>query len=450
MYNFSTELFTENSTEPILINEVLKAKQAIAIKDDTSFSYQDYFKTLLSPSKLKLAQSYKSIIHACANINAQAVASVNWNLYVITGQNDAKPRVRTKSINSDIYKKIQKDIGLKGYVKKAVEITEVLDHPFLDLMDTISSYELFEELQLFQEVLGDGYLYVQRGMLGTIDNIQVIPSQYMEPERNQDGSIKRWRYTSGQVIYFKPEDIIHFQMPSLSPYTKGFAPAEASYEEDNLLNALRSFEYNLIRNGGAPGTILTPSEDIGKEEAERVESRFNKKYARGGMGGLFISCPGDKIEKLAYAPAEVEAIELHGVTKADIANSFGIPGPLLDAKLSPRAQLDAAFYQHARQAVLPRIKRLEAKLNKELISKYDPRLFIMFEDVVKRDEETDSRVYVNYKNAGILTVNEIREELGYDPLEEEVEEPEPIVEEEKKNDIIEDKPNYQGEKNAKS
>lgn len=444
MNNFSTELLTENFSEPILKSEIalLKGKKDIPIRDETYVNYTDYFKTLLAPDKTKLAQSYRSTYYVCGNLNAAAVASVPWHLYVQTGKNDNKPRVKTKSLSSKQYKQIEKS----NYgIKKSVEIQEVEDHPFLDLMETLNSYQLLEELQLFQEILGDAYLYIQTGSFGEISNIQIIPAQFMFAERDVNGTIFRWRYTSGAMInYFKPEEIVHFQGPSLTPYTRGFSPAEASYEEFNLLNALRSFEYNLIRNGGAPGTILTPSEDIGEDEAKRTEARFDKKYRKGGMGGLFVACPGDKVERLGLAPSEVEALALQAITTKDIGNAFGIPGPLLNSALAPRAQLEAAYYQHSVQAIAPRIKRLEAKFNQEIISKYDPRLFIMFDNPIPIDQQTQSVIFTSYKNAGILTVDEIREELGYDPLPE----PTPVVQPTQPVQPVDNTQNIQGDTNA--
>jgi len=402
MFNFITKLF----------------KKSITISDETNFGWTDYFHTLPSPTKINLAKEYHNIIYACANMNATACAAVSFKLYVQTRSNDEQPKSLTKSINKKQQDYLKKSLNLH----KAIIISEVMEHPLLDLFDFINDkftgYELFELTMLYLDMLGNAYWYVPKDVLGRPESLNIIPSQYMEIMKDPYGKILYYHYSSGRspVQDFKPEEIIHFKTPSLSPYSLGLGPNEAAYEVSNLLNTLRSFEYKLLKNDASPGLFFTPKEEMGIEEKLRTEARWIKKFRKGGTGGLFIGDPGDNIEKISIPPKELEALLLQKITKLEICNVFGIPGALMDSAQASKAQMDASYIQHATNAILPRLRRFESRLNKELLQLYDNRLFIKFDNPIHVDQLEEAQLYQTYKNAGIMTVDEIRENLGLEPL----------------------------------
>jgi len=73
----------------------------------------------------------------------------------------------------------------------------------------------------------------------------------------------------------------------------------------------------------------------------------------------------------------------------------------------------------ARNAILPRCRRLEERLSQRLCPLFDERLFVAFDSPVPRDREYELRAREAHLAAGVITVNEARSEIGLAPLEEE-------------------------------
>jgi len=65
---------------------------------------------------------------------------------------------------------------------------------------------------------------------------------------------------------------------------------------------------------------------------------------------------------------------------------------------------------------VPRLRRIEFKINQNLLPRYDPRLFAAFDDPVPESREQHLREDETYLKLGVRTVNEVRDEKGLPPV----------------------------------
>ena len=107
-----------------------------------------------------------------------------------------------------------------------------------------------------------------------------------------------------------------------------------------------------------------------------------------------------------------------GATKAEVANSFGVPLALLTTETN-LANLQAALQQHASLVVRPRLRRRDEKINEQLIPLYDPsgRLFVASDDPAPESQEFQLRQQETDLKWGVRTINEVRAERGLGPVE---------------------------------
>lgn len=64
---------------------------------------------------------------------------------------------------------------------------------------------------------------------------------------------------------------------------------------------------------------------------------------------------------------------------------------------------------------MPRLRRREEAINKQLLPMFGPDLVWRYEDIVPRNQEFDKAVALDGWNAGLLTKDEAREKLGMPP-----------------------------------
>jgi phage portal protein BeeE len=115
---------------------------------------------------------------------------------------------------------------------------------------------------------------------------------------------------------------------------------------------------------------------------------------------------------------DLAALTEMSVTKEDIANAFHVPLSYLTTNTN-LANLQAAEHQHMAKAIHPRLQRRDQKINECLIPLFDPsgRLFVASEDPVPVNQELSiAQQQMNLK-FGIVTINEVRGEMGLPSVE---------------------------------
>lgn len=385
----------------------------------------DTWKVQRSPSKLELLQQYKSIVYACANINARAVASAPYRLYVQTNTGHAKARCPVKGISSSQKKSLKRVTYLSRRLSKAVEIEEVTDHPLLTLLQTVNDqidgFELFELTDLYQELSGTCFWYLVKNGLGVPVEIWLIPSSMVHPFRDpMTGMVLYWLVGASRQVRYELDELLVFRFPNpQDPYGEGWSPSRAAWESVSLINKSYSKSLAMMENNARPDILFSPKEFLGGSEAMNLEKRLQQKFRRGGMGGIMVTDSAFEAKILNYSPRDMEMLALYGISKIELANAYDVPMSLLETKDVNRANAEAGHYQHAKLAIAPRVTRLGSRLTSKLCPMFDPtgRLFITFDNPVPQDETVRMATRVANLDAGVVTINEERAEDGLEPVE---------------------------------
>ncbi len=363
-----------------------------------------------SPSWRELLDELKSTAWTCASLNASVCASFPPRLYVRTGTGQPAPRVATRAVRHK-----------SGHE----HIEEVVEHPLLDLLAQVNpvhnGHDLWEITTLYQEVFGVAYWLLEFGPLGTPIAIWPLPSQYVTPYRdpNSRSLVDAYLYRVGaEQLRFSPREMIAFRYPDpREPYLSGLSPLRACFEQARLLSELSAFKQARFHNHALPDALICPDQVIGEDERDRLEQRWNNKLRHGGAGRVLVTESAMRVQLLEHSMGDLAALADQRATKEDIANAFGVPLAYLTSQTN-LANLQAAEQQHAAQTIRPRLRRRDEKLNEQLVPLFDPtgRLFLESDDPVPGNRELLLREREMYLRRGVLTINEVRSELGLPPV----------------------------------
>jgi HK97 family phage portal protein len=373
----------------------------------------------------------KNTAFTCASINAAVCAAFPPKLYVATDPRlQPEARCLKKSLEPQTEHRLRERLaGTPGtampVLAKGVRLEEVLDHPLLRLFRRVNpvhnSFDLWELTTLYQEVHGSAFWYLCFGPLGIPEEIWILPSQNVTPKRRPDSRniVDYYEYRTGSRYQeFRPEEIVHFRYPDpKDPYNAGLSPLRAAFESITVLSDYMAFKQAKFENRAIPDAIISPDEVLGEEERDRLEAQWNSKFRRGGAGKVVVAESGLKVQLLNQSLGDLAALADIRVTKEDIANAFHVPLSYLTSNTN-LANLQAAEHQHMAKAILPRLHRRDQKINERLIPLYDPtgRLFVASEDPVPVNQELSiAQQQMNLK-FGIVTINEVRGEMGLPPV----------------------------------
>jgi len=364
--------------------------------------------------------AYRDTVFSCVNINATAMAGVPLRLYVAKGSKEKIFRLtETKPVSKQQKDYLFSEASLQPYLRKAVDIEEVIDHPFFDLMRNVNGFnnqfDLKELTTIFLELTGNGYWYLPRNGLGIPAEVWVLYSQWMKVIPDPKRVIKGYVLQRGmKIIKFDESEIVHFKYPSPSSEFYGMGPLMGAANAYNLEKDMTDYEKAMFENMGRPDIAILAKKGLeDKDKRERLGKMWKGAYGGPKKAGKVAVLQGDlDIKDFGFAPREMSYLGGRKRVKEMIANAFGIPMSMLTTEAVNLANAKAGNYQHAKNAILPRCRRFEEKLNEKLLPIYDEKLFSAFDSPVPEDKEFRLKEIESHIKSFYSNVNQERQVDG--------------------------------------
>jgi phage portal protein BeeE len=403
-------------------------------------SFVDWSRTRRAPSPPELVESFKQVVFACATLNANGVARTPLRLYATTRHGQHRPKCLTRRVKRETESRLRNIAQLERYTKGADEIDEVVEHPLLEAVNEVNPdwdhNALIRYTVFCLDVIGRAYWWMEAGRSGPAARVWPLLAQYVLPIRDPSTSLVREYHYFDQT--YEPDQLVRMRQTSMrDPYALGLAPAEAAFAYVGLSDQYVSVQENLLTQGVRPSLIVSnkdPAEPMGKEERARFQRDINTQLARGGTGLAWVVDGAVDVKTLTFPPSDLAALEISENAVQRVANCFGVPLSLLKTEDVNLANAEAGHRQHAELAIDPRCVLIASALTKwtraegrrverslkargeEVRLGWD-RVFWAFDNPVKEDQERNARVHDLYVKDGVLTINDVRADLGYQSVE---------------------------------
>lgn len=362
-----------------------------------------------------LVARYSSWVYKCAGMNASAVASVPLRLYAQGGRSD---RYQPKALS-----RRQKDwLGGRG-VKQIEDVVEITKHPLLDMLDSANpkmTGQYVQELTaLQQELTGNAYWWLQRGNLGTPTEIWPLLSQYVRIVPSTDDFVSGYLYgkSSMDQVAFKPEEVIHFKMPSPSDLYYGMGPLQAAVSAVDRSNAMAEYEQALWDNNARLDFAIVVKGLINEQDRQKLREEWRQVYGGRKRAGLPGVLWGDMdLKTFQFSPRDVGQIAFAKLSREEIAAIFGVPPTKLEISQA-RAEAQEGNRAYMADTIKPRLVRMEATLNETLVPMFDERLFLAYDECVPESEAARLEEIKVHLSTGLTTINEERADEGLAPID---------------------------------
>ena len=381
-------------------------------------------------------------------------------------QKKEAPIVSYQSLGYDVSTKIAyQDLAKEGYSENAIvyrcinEIAnnasrvkinlfrgdqEVDNHPLLDLLynpsPTQSQVEWFQGLYSYLLISGNNYMLSVGG-----DNTPPTELYNLRPDRVQIRTGQRampvaYDYMiGGQIVESYEVDqatgnskIKHIKMFNPLDDYYGMSPIQASSVDIDQHNLANKHNVNLLQNGARPSgaVIFKPKDETGgsvqlsDNQRSQLQSDINSRFAGTGNAGRPMLLEGDfDWKEMGLSPKDMDFIQLKNMSAKDIALVYGVPSQLIgipDAQTySNFAEAKLALYN---ETIIPLLDKIQGDLNEWLVPQFnDEALELRYDiDSIPAMAEQRRRVFESVTSGvkdGILTRNEAREQLGYEPID---------------------------------
>jgi HK97 family phage portal protein len=271
---------------------------------------------------------------------------------------------------------------------------------------------------------------------GNVVELWPISPSRMEPvTRNGSGDfISFYRYTSatGRVEDIPTENVVHFRYGiDDDDHRVGLAPLKRLLREISSDQQATRYADRLLANLAINGLALSFDKEaapIDQATADQLKARIQAAYGGDNVGSAAVLSPGAKLDALGFSPEQMDLKVLHRVPEERISAVLGVPA--IVAGLG--AGLDRSTYSNfseAREAftetkLLPLWRGLAGTLQLQLVRDFtsDRAIVVDFDTDEVRALATDLGAQATRLQglvaSGILTTDEARAELGYEPLPE--------------------------------
>lgn len=315
------------------------------------------------------------------------------------------------------------------------EMVPLPRHELVDLIRRPNPYwtarVLAKAIALSLIVDGNAYLIKIRSK-GKGQPVQLWwhPHWAIGPRWPADGSTYIQDYEvriDGQPYSVPVEDVIHFR-DGIDPRNErlGLAPLKAQLRGVCSDNETEGYTAAILRNLGIPGIVVTLKSGfkIDADNIERLKERFRDNFSGENRGDATILAGDADLKQVGMSPEQLRLDKIPLQIQSKILAAIGVPMMVVGLPDSNKTYSNLAESLRAagHNCLIPLQDLVAETLTQSLLPDfgYDPNVYRVefdYSNVEWLQEVRDSkstRVRAEWKD-GIISLNEARQALGYEP-----------------------------------
>ncbi len=308
---------------------------------------------------------------------------------------------------SEIDTVVHEDLRTEKVVKgvKRAKLALLLNHepnPFQD----ISTFRR----NLIVDLIIDGNIFIYW------DGVHMyhLPASKMVIHASDKAYIKK--YTYEERIDYSPLEIIHIKENSFSSIYRGTSRLKPALRTMKLMVSMRDFQDNFFKNGAVPGLVLKSPNTLSEKIKERMIQSWQMRYSpsAGGRRPLILD-GGIEVDELSRVNfKELDFQNAIAENEKVILKAMGVPPIMLDS--GNNANLRPNMRMYYLETILPVTNKINKAL--ERFFGYELKEDLTHIPALQPELRDQSQYYTSLVNAGIITPNEARQQLGFEDKEE--------------------------------
>lgn len=339
--------------------------------------------------------------------------------------------------NNDVIAKEVAGIEFELYTTRLVggqvEFVQIDEHPLLDALDRFNEFtdasSGFYTTQSHRKLAGDAFWFID-GNGPNVSGIYILQPDKITLELGKVARgqrvIEAYQYedtVDGTPIKetYKPENVIHFKVPNPKNPYRGLGAVEAAADAiDTDTYAIEAnkkmFERGLIAN-----FILTTPNKVTTEQLQQLHAEMKSSF-QGVENAFKVPIFGSDLKPVTTQMnnKEMEFIAQQEWVRDKIASIFGNNKAVLGVTDDVnRANAEATIENWKQTTITQEMKAICDTLNEFFVPRFGTNLILGFCDPVPEDKFADVADIKVLLDGKVITQNEARELIGYDPSPEE-------------------------------
>lgn len=301
--------------------------------------------------------------------------------------------------------------------------TLVKNHSLYHIFDNciMTKYMMIKMLVTDMLLYGNGVAYIERATDGTPTNLVYCPHGTYSIIYNEQSRSLYYLIPSLRKGRIEPIDVVHILKNSLN----GVEGRGILFYANHTLKLTSSTEkaaQDYFSSGMHVSGILrqvdvhTPLND---KQRNSIRESWRQGHSKNGTGICVIE-GGLEYQPVSSNSKDAQLLESRLFNLQDVARFFNINPVLLgDLSHSSYSTIEASLLEFVTHTLYPYITLIENELKRKLIKPSEKNLYIDLDAgfILKSDKTSQANYLNTLKQAGIITTNEAREQLGLNPVE---------------------------------
>ncbi|CAM3291719.1 phage portal protein [Vagococcus fessus] len=268
---------------------------------------------------------------------------------------------------------------------------------------------------------GNSYSRILKDSRGKVWGLEYFPPSEVLVE--QDTETKELRYTfasDGKNIICEPEEVFHLKMFT-SDTVFGRSPLLSLKEDIELQESGRNTLSKFFKTGTSSGILKMAQAKLSPEARKKVKKEFEEVQNGGGHSAIVLDSTMD-YKQLEIDTNILQLINSNNYSTSQIAKCLRIPAYKL-AVNSPNQSVEQLNRDYVNNDLTYYMDAFIEEANLKLMSDKERRRSVFDFDTSRLtdvDQETKIANITKKVKDGLITVNEGRQELGYERLDGEI------------------------------
>lgn len=305
--------------------------------------------------------------------------------------------------------------------KQDNKTTIVESHKLYSLFDNcvLTRYMMIKMLVSDMLLYGDGIAYIVRSVDGTPTNLIYCPHGTVTINYNENNRDLYYLIPSIRKGKIEPIDVIHFVKNSKN----GVEGRGIISYATNTIKLSKMTEKSALDYFGSgchvAGILSTDSPRLTEEQRNSIRNAWQQSHGQDGSGMAVLEA-GMKYQPISSNSKDAQLIESRLFNIQDVARFFNINPVLLgDLSHSSYSTIEASLLEYLTHTLAPYIVMIQDELTRKLIKPSEKGLYIDLDEtfILKSDKTSESNYLSTLVSNGIITINEARRQLGYNPID---------------------------------
>lgn len=326
---------------------------------------------------------------------------------------------RCVAILSDSVSTLPIDLFRKDSKGNKIKVT---NHPLCEILacnpnKKLNIYQFWK--LMIQSMLnkGAGYAFIEKEG-NNIKGLHWIPTEFVTvrpPQTIADAPTYEIQGINGIVDDSQIIKILNYSADGIC----GISTLRYAARAIGIASAAEETAESFYEGGANVSGIIKVNAPLDEEQALQIKNSWTSSFGKNGTPqGIAVMEGSMSFEKVSISPEESQLLETRAFDVVNLCRFYGVSPVLVgDLSHSSYSTSEAQSLDFLVRTLAPILRKIECELNHKLLEQFNMVCEFNTNPLLRADKQAQAQYFSTMLNIAAMTPNEVRQEIGLEPVE---------------------------------